>query len=113
MTVVIKILGILWAAVGLANLLLLTRQDVATTYIINGPGFNAAFFLTCSAVLLVMVSLSGHRQKSAKRPAADAGGNGYDSQIEARLLEIKSLRAKGLLSTKEYKIKREQIIKEI
>ncbi len=112
MAMFVKALAVVWGIMGLANfsnIFLTASSDPRIAAMGPGPKFNGSVFLLGS---LLMFGIALFMERLKKRAEGDESGSS-DSKVDGRLNDLKALRRRGLLSSREYRAKREQIIGDI
>lgn len=109
MSALLRLIGLLLALLGLANLYMAKNvTPVPGNPFIIEPGFNAWVFLGLALIMFLM-SLGASRQ--AVKVGKVAPNKKIDPKNEVRLRELKALRGRRLVGGKEYKEKRAEILK--
>lgn len=108
MAILLKSLTTLHALLVVANLLLLLFTNTESSVFLIDPWFNIFVFGISAAFLgLVVTHLEKLKKASKKSDKPDA------PKAQARLVELKDLRSKGLVNSKEYEAKRLEILKSL
>ncbi len=110
MALLLKAMSVVWGLLGLINLVLDPGAEAtAGTGFYLTPRFNAFVFLGSAGLVFVLAFVLDHRMRklATKRPAH----KNIDPKNEVRLRELRQLRGRGLVKGREYRRKRDEILK--
>ncbi len=109
MTLLLRLLSLIWLVLGLANLFIAPKVEPAVAGpIIFAPKFNALVFLGSFVTVFLAATFLG---RSLKKAGKKTPGKMIDPKNEVRLRELRALRGRGLVGMREYRRKREEILK--
>ena len=102
MAAVMKWIGVLWAIIGVANIVLVPST---ASQAVHGFGlvFNMLLFIM-PGLVVAGIGLSLQRRASAAASAAPAS-------VETRLEDLERLRSRQMITEDEYKAKREELLR--
>lgn len=112
---VLKVLGTLWALIGLANLVMMPWDTAGELLLTSGLIFNFLVFVLPGIVIYGIGALLAN--KSAPAPAATAPSTDAREPkaktVEERLSALQALKDKGLLDDDEYATRKNFILRDV
>jgi hypothetical protein len=114
MGILLKIVGVIWALIGLGNLIGMPWKESSEGILMFGIMLNMLLFVMPGLVVYGIGS-GIEKKKIASEEAASQESNDVQSElrIENRLSKLDDLKEKALINEAEYESQRAKILKEI
>lgn len=114
MGTLLKIVGAIWALIGLGNLIWMPWTESSEGLLTFGIMFNMLLFIIPGLVVYgIGASIKKRRTVSMEDVTSQSTGPTNELSVEERLIKLDSLKEKGLINETEYGTRRAEILKEV
>jgi len=114
MGTLLKVVGAIWALLGLGNLIRMPWTESSNGVLTFGLMFNMLLFVIPGLIVYGIGSGIKKRQVASEETVSSKSNDtSSELSIEDRLSKLNSLKEKSLINEAEYESQREEILKEV